>query len=165
MAQGGPEPDAEEPEFRERPEAVETGPGEGDVQNGDGAQETYTVTMTDPVTMVQTPYEIPRMDLSDRPITVTYDRETKAWPASYVSLFYPAALSMELGQNASVTAGTVPPKWAVPSDARHSVLIEKLNVTSSKEASKYAWPLGQAFSDPPRGTRRRRRRCVRRDAK
>jgi len=115
--------------------------------NGDGAQETYTVTMTDPVTMVQTPYEIPRMDLSDRPITVTYDRETKAWPASYVSLFYPAALSMELGQNASVTAGTVPPKWAVPSDARHSVLIEKLNVTSSKEASKYAWPLGQAFSD------------------
>lgn len=116
--------------------------------NGDGAQEFYTVTMTDPVSMVETPYQIPRMDLSDRAITVTYDRQTKAWPASYVSLFYPAALDMELGENASVTSGTVPPKWAIPSDARHSVLIEKLNVTSSVKAGVYAWPLGQAFSDP-----------------
>ncbi|MGC4094293.1 MAG: hypothetical protein QM756_41570 [Polyangiaceae bacterium] len=115
--------------------------------NGDAAQEFYTVTMTDPVTMVATSYDIPRLDLSDRPITVTYDRQTKAWPASYVSLFYPAALDMELSMNASVSAGTVPPKWALPSDARHSVVVEKLNVTSSKDASKYAWPLGQAFSD------------------
>jgi hypothetical protein len=85
------------------------------------------------------------MDLSDRAITVTYDRQTKAWPASYVSLFYPAALEME--QNASVSSGTVPPKWAIPSDARHSLLIEKLNVTSSLETTRYAWPLGQPFSD------------------
>ena len=115
--------------------------------NGDGPQEFYTVTMTDPVTMMQTPYQLPRMDLSDRAITVTYDRQTKSWPASYVSLFYPAALDMELSQNASVTMGTVPPKWAVPSDARHSLVIEKLNVTSSVRQGAYAWPLGQAFSD------------------
>jgi mono/diheme cytochrome c family protein len=109
-------------------------------------QETYTITMTDRVTGVATVYPIPRMDLSDRPITVTYDGDTKPWPASYVSLFYPAALEMEMGEGTEVT-GTVPPKWAVPSDARHSLLIEKLNVTSSKDSTRYAWPLGQPFSD------------------
>ncbi len=36
---------------------------------------------------------------------------------------------MEMGMGAEVT-GTVPPKWGVPSDARHSALIEKLNITS-----------------------------------
>jgi len=51
-----------------------------------------------------------------------------------------------MGRGAEVT-GTVPPKWAVPSDARHSVLIEKLNVTSVKIPTTYAWPLGQAFTD------------------
>src|SRR5213078_25702 len=91
-------------------------------------------------------YMIPRLDLSDRPITVTYDRQTHAWPASYVSIFYPAALEMEMSKGAEVT-GTVPPKWGVPSDARHSALIEKLNITSSLDAATYAWPLGQAFTD------------------
>ncbi|HET9957176.1 MAG TPA: hypothetical protein VFQ61_21915 [Polyangiaceae bacterium] len=114
--------------------------------NGDVAQEFYSVSMTDRATGAQTVYQIPRLDLSDTPITVTYDRRTQAWPASYVSLFYPAALDMEMGRGATVT-GTVPPKWAVPSDARHSVLIEKLNVTSSESAERYAWPLGEAFTD------------------
>ena len=113
--------------------------------NGGRAQEIYTVTMTNKVTGVATAYPIPRLDLSDRPITVTYDRNTKAWPASYVSLFYPAALEMEMGRGTEVT-GTVPPKWAVPSDARHSVVLEKLNITSSKKAGLYAWALGQPFS-------------------
>jgi hypothetical protein len=118
-----------------------------ETKNGNGAQETYSVTMTNKVTGESTQYDIPRLDLSDRPITVTYDRKTQAWPASYVSLFYPAALEMEMGRGAMVV-GTVPPKWAVPSDARHSALIEKLNVTSVKDAKRYAWTLGQAFSDP-----------------
>jgi len=104
------------------------------------------VTMTNMATDEMTSYDIPRLDLSDRPITVTYDRQTRAWPASYVSLFYPAAMEMEMGRGTTVT-GTVPPKWAVPSDARNSALIEKLNVASSKDAKVYAWPLGEAFSD------------------
>jgi hypothetical protein len=89
------------------------------------------------------------MDLSDRSITVNYDREEHAWPASYVSLFYPAALEMGEVMNATVTAGTVPPLWAVPSDARNSMLIEKLNIASRIVAAtpEYAWPLGTAFSD------------------
>ncbi len=56
---------------------------------------------------------------------------------------------MEMGK-VTVT-GTVPPKWAVPSDARNSVLIEKLNVTSVSDVTKYAWPLGEAFSVPDVG--------------
>jgi len=52
---------------------------------------------------------------------------------------------MDMGK-ATVT-GKVPPKWAIPSDARNSLLIEKLNVTSIKNPSTYAWPLGEAFSD------------------
>jgi hypothetical protein len=104
--------------------------------------------MMDPVTNMATEtYQIPRLDLSSREITVTYDRETRAWPASYVSLFYPAALDMGEIMDAEVT-GTVPPAWAVPSDARNSALIEKLNVTSSKDAARYAWLLGEEFTDP-----------------
>jgi hypothetical protein len=112
--------------------------------NGGKPQEHYSISMTNRVTGAVTMYELPRLDLTDRPITVTYDRMTKAWPASYVSLFYPAALEME--RDAMVT-GTVPPKWAVPSDARHSAVIEKLNITSVKAPTTYAWALGQPFTD------------------
>jgi hypothetical protein len=115
--------------------------------NGNGPQEVYTITMTDEATGEMTMYDVPRLDLSSRDVTVTYDRETRAWPASYVSLFYPAALEMEMSMGAEIT-GTVPPKWAVPSDARNSALIEKLNVTSNLDPALYAWPLDQAFSDP-----------------
>jgi hypothetical protein len=116
--------------------------------NGDGPQEFYQVAMMDPVSGMQTEvYDIPRMDLSSREITVTYDRETRAWPASYVSLFYPAALSMGEIMDAEVM-GVVPPAWAVPSDARNSALVEKLNVSSTIEPTRYAWPLGEEFSDP-----------------
>jgi len=118
--------------------------------NGNGPQEFYTVASMNEVTGESSEYEIPRLDLSDRPITVTYDRETHAWPASYVSIFYPAALEMEMGMGAEVT-GTVPPKWGVPSDARHSVLIEKLNITSSLNPASYAWQLGTPFSAPVAG--------------
>ncbi len=118
--------------------------------NGSGPQEFYTVAATNDVTGGSYSYDIPRLDLSDRPITVTYDRETHAWPASYVSIFYPAALEMEMGMGAEVT-GTIPPKWGVPSDARHSALIEKLNITSSLNPETYAWQLGTAFSAPIAG--------------
>jgi hypothetical protein len=114
--------------------------------NGSGPQTFYEVKAMNAVTGTSYDYMIPRLDLSSRQITVTYDRQTHAWPASYVSIFYPSALAMEMGRGAEVI-GTVPPKWGVPSDARHSALIEKLNVTSNLHPDTYAWPLGEAFSD------------------
>jgi hypothetical protein len=113
--------------------------------NGNGPQEFYEVSAMNETTGDSYAYMIPRLDLSDRPITVTYDGDTKPWPASYVSIFYPAALEMEMGMGAMVT-GTVPPKWGVPSDARHSALIEKLNITGSINTDTYAWKLDKAFS-------------------
>jgi hypothetical protein len=114
--------------------------------NGNEAQEFYTVTMTDRMTGVMTPYKLARLDLSSTPVTVTYDRRTATYPASYVSIFYPAALSMEMGQGTTIM-GTVPPQWGVPSDARHSALIEKVNITGSIDSSRTAWALGEAYSD------------------
>jgi hypothetical protein len=114
--------------------------------NGNGPQEFYTVSAMNKTTGAMYSYMIPRLDLTDRSITVTYDRQTHAWPASYVSIFYPAALEMEMSKGAEVT-GTVPPKWGVPSDARHSALIEKLNITSALDGNTYAWPLGEAFAN------------------
>ncbi|RYZ10039.1 MAG: hypothetical protein EOO73_00195 [Myxococcales bacterium] len=114
--------------------------------NGDKPQEFYELAGMNAAT--GTEYKsppIPRMDLSSRSIEVTYDRQTHEWPASYVSIFYPAALEMEMERIDMVT-GTIPPKWGVPSDARHSALIEKLNITSELDGAKYAWPLGEAFS-------------------
>jgi len=114
--------------------------------NGDKPQEFYTLTMSNEVLDTMAEYRVPRMDLTDTPVTVYYDRQVASWPSSYVSLFYPAALSMEMGKVA--VTGTVPPKWAIPSDARNSLLIEKLNVTSVRDPAKFAWPLDEAFTDP-----------------
>ncbi len=116
--------------------------------NGSGPQEAYTISMTDEATGAVTAYAIPRLDLSDRPITVTYDREMETWPASYVSLFYPAALEMEMSMGAELSQGTAPPVWARPSDARNSALIEKLNIVASSDETRTAWPLGVPFSNP-----------------
>ncbi|HKO52022.1 MAG TPA: hypothetical protein VJV79_30140 [Polyangiaceae bacterium] len=113
--------------------------------NGDKPQEFYTITMSNAVLDTSTDYRVARMDLTDTPVTVYYDRQVASWPSSYVSLFYPAAMAMEMG-TVTVT-GTVPPKWAIPSDARNSLLIEKLNVNSIDIPTKYAWPLGEAFTD------------------
>jgi hypothetical protein len=112
--------------------------------NGNGPQEFYSVTMEE--AGEYTNYQIPRMDLTSREITVYYDREVQPWPASYVSIFYPAALEMEMGEDTMVQ-GTVPPQWGIPSDARNSKLIEKLNITSAVDDSRYAWALGEPFSD------------------
>ena len=97
---------------------------------------TYTVTMTDPGSGQTGTYEIPYLDLSERPITVYYDMDVKSWNASYVSIFYPSALEMEMGR-ATVT-GTVPPMWGVPGSARASKLVEKINVRAADGST--AWP-------------------------
>lgn len=93
------------------------------------AGRTYTVSKTDPGTGAATTYTVPYLDLSDRPITVVYDRRVATYPASYVSLFYPAGADMA-GRGTTVT-GEMPPKWAIPNNARGSALIKKLNVKSA----------------------------------
>jgi hypothetical protein len=93
----------------------------------------YQITHTDPVTGNSTTYNVPTLDLTSAPVTVYYDRQVHAWPASYVSLFYPAAL--EMGK-VTVT-GTVPPKWGIPEDARNSALIEKINVHAADGSTAY----------------------------
>jgi hypothetical protein len=115
--------------------------------NGAGPQETYTISMTDEESGEVAMYAIPRLDLSDRPITVTYDNEVASWPASYVSLFYPASLEMEMSMGAELSQGTPPPVWARPSDARNSALIEKLNITAVGDEARTAWPLDAPFSN------------------
>jgi hypothetical protein len=95
----------------------------------------YFITRTDPLTGQKTTYSIPSLDLTSTPVTAYYDRNVASWPASYVSIFYPAAL--EMGPHITVT-GTVPPKWGIPGDARHSVLTQKVNLRGADGST--AWP-------------------------
>jgi hypothetical protein len=96
----------------------------------------YYVTRTDPVTGKVTTYPIPTLDLSSTPVTAYYDRSVATWPASYVSIFYPATLQMDAGK-VTVT-GTVPPVWGVPGSARASVLTQKINLRSP-DGARTAW--------------------------
>jgi hypothetical protein len=97
----------------------------------------YQITHTSMTTGQATTYNVPYLDLSDTPVTVYYDRQVKSWPASYVSIYYPAAMDMGMGTTPPV--GKVPPIWAKPANARGSALIEKLNVTAADGST--AWPL------------------------
>jgi hypothetical protein len=118
-----------------------------ETENGPGRpQETYSLIMGS-ASGETTTYGVPRLDLSDRPITVTYDGDVATYPASYVSIFYPSALAMEMGMGGVGVEGEVPPMWGIPSDARASALIEKINITSVFDDGRAAWPLGEAFSD------------------
>jgi hypothetical protein len=118
-----------------------------DTTNGSQAQEHYSVTMTDQDTGLTSTYQLDRLNLSTREVTVRYDRKTASYPMSYVSIFYPAALKMEKGVT---IVGQLPPLWGVPSDARNSKLIEVMNITNAFDTSGQdtAWALGQAYSDP-----------------
>jgi hypothetical protein len=102
----------------------------------------YYMTRTDPVTGAQTTYKIPTLDLSSTPVTVYYDRNVATWPASYVSIFYPATLNMADDGSTTGTVkvtGTVPPNWGVPGSARASKLTQKLNLQA--DDGTYAWPI------------------------
>jgi hypothetical protein len=95
----------------------------------------YTVTRTDPVTGAVTSYQIPYFDLGSQPVTVYYDRQVHAYPASYVSIFYPAAMMMD--QNTTVS-GMVPTKpWGVPGSSRASQMIVKMNLHAADNT--WAW--------------------------
>ena len=106
------------------------------VQCHNSPEPSYTVTITDQVTGVAKPYKIPYFSLTDAKITAYYDRAAREYNTSYVSLFYPAAMEMEMGQ--AKVVGQTPPKWAVPGSARGSKLIEKINVKAADGTT--AWP-------------------------
>lgn len=89
------------------------------------AGRSYSATYTNPATGVAQTFTIPYLDLSERPISVVYDRKLATYPASYVSLFFPA--SLEMGTR-TTTVGDVPPQWAVLNSARKSALIKKINL-------------------------------------
>jgi hypothetical protein len=99
----------------------------------------YTLSRTDPVSGQQTTYKIPSLDLTSTPVTVYYDRKVATWPASYVSIFYPATLMMGDSTGKIVVTGTVPPMWGVPGSARSSMLTQKLNLRAADGTT--AWPL------------------------
>lgn len=89
------------------------------------AGKSYSITSTVPSQGAPKTYKIPYLDLSSTEINVVYDRKPATYPASYVSLFFPA--SMEMGMGNATTSGDMPPKWAIPGDARESAMIKKLN--------------------------------------
>jgi hypothetical protein len=99
----------------------------------------YHVTFTDPVSGAVTTYNIPTLDLSATPVTVYYDMQVHSYPASYVSLYYPATLQMTMAMGGIKVTGKVPPNWMIPEDARDSVLVSKLNVAANDKTT--AWPV------------------------
>jgi hypothetical protein len=99
----------------------------------------YSLTRVDPVSGVSTTYQIPSLDLTTNPVTVYYDKKVATWPASYVSIFYPAALQMDDSTGSITVSGTVPPMWGVPGSARASKLTQKLNLHGTDGST--AWPL------------------------
>jgi hypothetical protein len=115
-------------------------------KNGNGPQTYYQVTFTSTQTGLNTTYDIPYLDLSDTPVTVHYDEMVATYPASYVSIFYPASLSMGDPTGTITTSGKVPPMWGVPEDARNSVLIQTMNLQAADGS--YAWPGGASSMHP-----------------
>ncbi len=121
-----------------------------------GTTSYYYMTRTDPVTGVTTTYKIPTLDLTSTPVTVFYDRKVASYPASYVSIFYGASLSMMGTTSGKVTVtGAVPcsspglkanspsgctPLWGIPGSARASALPQKTNLHGA-DGTTTAWPL------------------------
>jgi hypothetical protein len=104
--------------------------------NDPDAGKTYQLTRTDPVTGEVTTYTIPYLKLTSDPVTVYYDKAVHTWPVSYVSLFYPSAMMMDMGTE-KIT-GTVPPMWMIPANARGSALIQKINVRANDGTTAWA---------------------------
>jgi hypothetical protein len=122
----------------------------------------YYMTRTDPVTGTQTTYKIPSLDLSSTPVTVYYDRRVATYPASYVSIFYPASLGMmgdgtttgkvtitgaapcSQGGLLNTTPAGCTPWYGVPGSARASALTMKVNlngIVNGATDGTTAWPL------------------------
>ena len=95
------------------------------------AGRTYSVTAAVPGTGGSQSFVIPYLDLSDKPVQVVYDRKLETYPASYVSLYFPA--TMEMGMGTGQVMGEKPPLWAIPNNARESAMIKKLNVKAGDQ--------------------------------
>ncbi len=85
----------------------------------------YTMSMSNGATGASAEYKVPYLLLTADPVTVYYDMEIVSYASSYVSLFYPSTAAMGMG---ATFTGDVPPMWAIPTQARASKLIDKLNV-------------------------------------
>jgi hypothetical protein len=101
------------------------------------AGKTYQMSATATGTGTAQTFTIPYLDLSSAEITVVYDRKVASYPKSYVSLFFPASMEMAMG---TTVTGTMPPKWAIPEDARNSALIKKINVKAADGTFAYGTP-------------------------
>ncbi len=98
-----------------------------------------TIPNLDP-TLPPTSYDIPYLLLTSAPVETYYERRVVTYPASYVSLLYPTAMTSN-----SRVEGDLPPDWVVPGSARQSKLIEKLNATPSDARAGKEW----AWKSPP----------------
>jgi hypothetical protein len=103
------------------------------------AGRTYQMTMALPNAGTSQTFTIPYLDLSSAEIPVVYDRMEASYPKSYVSLFFPAAMEMEMGMG-STMQGEKPPLWAIPNNARESAMIKKLNVRAPDGSFAYGNP-------------------------
>jgi hypothetical protein len=99
---------------------------------------TYQVSATAPGTGGAQMYNIPYLDLTGDDIMVYYDMEVRSYPKSYVSLLYPSTLAMEMG---TTTSGQVAPLWAIPNNARESVLIKKINIRAPDGTFAFGTPV------------------------
>jgi hypothetical protein len=140
-----------------------------------GTSAYYTLTRTDPTTGAMTTYKVPSLDLSDTPVTVYYDRQVHSWPASYVSIFYPAVAMMGdgtivktkiTGPGPCPNTGLPPlakqgvdgvgsmgctPQWGLAGDARESALTAKINLRAQDGTT--AWSLAtNALHGEDKGT-------------
>lgn len=98
------------------------------------AGQTYTVNITTAEGQMLT-YQIPVLDLSDRPVMVYYERRVHTYPASYVSLMYASVMMSD----STISGGTQPIEWVVPGAARESRLIQAININSESDPNVWAW--------------------------
>jgi hypothetical protein len=98
----------------------------------------YTVTvppaMDDPMAQPLM-FKVPYLKLTSDAIDSYYEKETVAYPASYVTLLYPSAMMGEV----KLTGDVPDPPWVEPGSARGSRLIQKVNASSESDVTEWAW--------------------------
>jgi hypothetical protein len=100
----------------------------------------YEITVTpEGATEPLPPFQIPYLDLSDRPITTYYERDVVTYPASYVSLLMASAMMGDMEVDTTHLGGREPVEWIQPGSARHSRLIQYMNVNAFDDANAWAW--------------------------
>jgi hypothetical protein len=99
----------------------------------------YTVRVTPEGSTEALEFQIPYLDLSDRPITTYYQRDVVTYPASYVSLLMPSAMMGEMEVDTTGLGGRELVEWINPGSARHSRLIAYMNINAYDDPSAWAW--------------------------